>query len=489
MTLKHLHKFYILTFAFFILSNTVANCQLSGLEASIDKLVFNKSFKQANISFSVYDVASNKEIAEHRSDKVLSPASSLKLFTTLSAIHYLGAEYRYRTVLGYTGKILEDGTLEGDLIVRGSGDPTLGSDRMEDAIDFKDLIEYLVLVVQINGITCINGDVIIDESIFDSYPVAPSWQWNDLGNYYASGAWGVNINENQYFVYFKKRNAIGTRPYLHSIAPKVPNLKLSNELLVDSSHTGDQAYIFGGPYNYDKRIVGTIPQGESTFSIKGSIPDPPVFLAYHLKNQLAKKNIQSNETQKILRPKKLRFTSLDTIVSPPLSEIVRKANLESNNLYTEAMLKTIGLVERGQGSGQNGLVSVKQLMRKCGAKTEGLHFHDGSGLSARNLISSKALAGFLSGITKYIPMEEVINYLPKGGHTGTVRGMFSGSPARGQVWLKSGSMEGVQSYSGYVKSKSGAWRSFSIIVNGFSDKSSVIRSQLEKLITAIYKEP
>jgi len=460
------------------------------LQNYIDKWTAGKTFKTANISISTIDLSTQKEIAGHRSSKVLTPASSLKLFTTLTALKLLGEDFEYKTIIGYTGSINAQGELEGDLIIKGSGDPTLGSKEFSEILDFEELLDHIYTVVYKSGINCIQGGVIVDESVFDSYPVSPSWQWNDLGNYYASGAWGLNVSENIYTVYFNKRKTIGSRPNIHSTYPRVPELYLSNEIIVDSAHTGDQAYIFGGPYNNNKRIVGTIPQGTGLFSIKGSIPDPPLFFAYHVKEKLQKQNIQVQEIKTIYRAtrKKKRINPIDTIFSPKLAEIISKANKESNNLYTEAILKTIGLKQGGMGSGQMGIRSIKKELRKNGVSTKSLHFHDGSGLSARNLVSSYALAKFLAGISRSIPIDELKQYLPKGGYSGTVRGLFKNSKAKGNVWLKSGSMEAIISYTGFVKNASGNWVSFSVIVNGYSQKSSTIRSKIEQLIIAIYQK-
>lgn len=486
MKQKYLNTLVTLILPLFIIAQASNDIDNGDLQSTIDKVLEHKIFNHANASIAVVNLNTNAEIAGHRSQKVLSPASSLKLFSTLSGIHYLGQDYRFKTVIGYKGKLQNDGNLYGDIIIKGGGDPTLGSELVKGSMSFVQVLKHIVQVISDAGISCINGNIIVDESVFDSYPVAPSWQWNDLGNYYASGAWGLNVHENQYFVHFKNLTTLGQRPKIHSVEPKVPQLKLSNELVIDSSHTGDQAYIFGGPYNYDKRIVGTLPQRDNGFRIKGSIPDPPMFFANHLKKVLDKASIQSEGIKTLFRPTKQKYNPLDTILSPPLTSIVRMANLKSNNLYTEAIVKMIGLEKRGQGSGQNGMASVKQLLRKCKVSTEGLHFHDGSGLSSRNLISAEAFAQFLSGITKYIPIDELITYLPKGGYTGTVRGMFGGSKARGHVWLKSGSMEGVLSYTGLVHAKNDQWYSFSIIVNGFTAPSTQVRASLEKIITAIY---
>ena len=464
---------------------TLLNAQ-SVLQTKINKAANSKTFAPCNLSFSVYDLATQKEVAEHRSDKVVVPASSLKLFTTFGGLHYLGEDFRFKTIVAYNGIINDEGTLDGDIYIIGGGDPTLGSDRINSNMDFNEVLTDIANTILEKGIKCINGKIIVDESIYDSYPIAPSWQWNDLGNYYASGAWGLNVNENEYAVYFSNRKQIGALSKIKGIEPKVPGLNLSNEVLIDSVGSGDNAYIFGGPYNFDKRIVGTIPAGQGLFKIKGSIPDPPLFFGQHLQKKLKKINIQSKDIETIFRPRKLKYKTLDTLFSPTLTDIVRRANLESNNLYTESILKMIGLKKRGQGSGQNGIAAVKKLIRKYKLKTNDLQFHDGSGLSARNLISSKSLAGFLAGISKDIDIDQLKKRLPRGGIEGTVKGLLKGSPAKGKVWVKSGSMSAVQSYTGYVETKSGKTLSFCLIVNGFSDKGRDVRSKLDQIIRDIY---
>ncbi len=478
----------ILSSLLIVLFPTILTTQSNAtLQAKIEKLSAHRIFESSNLSISVFDIATNTEVAGFRPAKVLAPASSQKLLTTFSCLKYLGQDFRFQTSFGYKGTIMADGTLDGDVIIKGGGDPTLGSDKVEGSMDFDDLLDHLSAKILEAGISCIQGNIIVDESIFDSYPVSPSWQWNDLGNYYASGAWGLNVNENQYYVYFKNRIHIGHRPKLSSIYPYVPDLQLSNELQIDSAGTGDQAYIFGGPYNYNKRIVGTIPQGDGSFSIRGSLPDPPEFFAYHLKQKLSKCNIQAGDIKTVYRPSRLKYVPIDTVYSPELSTIIKTANTESNNLYTEAMLKMLGYVKRGQGSGQNGIASIYKLLRSYGIKTKPLHLHDGSGLSVRNQLSSRTLAKFLSSITKDLDIQSLIRMMPKAGYSGTVRGMLSGSPAKGKVWLKSGSMQAIQSYTGYVKTKDGNWCSFSIMINGYAEEYGTIRRKLEQMITAIYE--
>ncbi len=464
-----------------------AQSSYEDLQVKIERHLASDLFRASNITLSIVDIESQELLASHRPHKVLTPASSLKLLTTMTGLHTLGSSYRFETKIYYKGKIQADGTLKGDIIIKGGGDPTLGSTKFDEVLGLKPLVTAIITSIQKAGITCIDGKVIADESIFDSYPIAPTWQWNDLGNYYATGAWGINVTENQYAIHFDKRDKIGTRPRIHSTYPNIPKLNLSNEITVDSAHTGDQAYIFGGPYNYYKRIVGTIPQGSTLFTIKGSIPDPPMFLAYRVSQELTDKKIKNQGYETSFESVKVSETNhLLTLQSPTLSKIVRRANFESNNLYTEAILKMIGLKKRGMGSGQNGINIVRKELKKASARESDQIIMDGSGLSARNKVSSYALAKFLSALTNKLEIEKIIKYLPRGGYSGTVKSMFSGSKAKGNVWLKSGSMESVQSYTGVVRAKSGKWISFCIIVNGYSAKGKVIRSKLDKLIRDIY---
>jgi len=473
----------------FLFSAQCSFCQNARIQDFMDGFVKREIFRHATISASVLEVNGEKEILDYQKDKVLVPASSLKLFTTFSALHYLGEDYTYKTHLDYSGQILEDGTLEGDIYIIGSGDPTLGSSKFSGHLNFPDLISDITNKIKSAGITCVSKNIVADESIFNSYPISPSWQWNDLGNYYAGGSWGVNINDNQYFVFFGQQAAEGMIPKLKRYGPKIPNLILQNEVETGKAGSGDQAYIFGGPYDYTKRIVGTIPPGTKEFVIKGSIPDPPLFLAYHIQLALKKKKVKVDEYKTIfewtgIKPKMNRIGSYE---SPKLKTIVRRANQESNNLYCEALLKTIGLKKSGRGSGTDGIKAVEDYMKSLSVDISGIRLEDGSGLSTRNAISSHMMSDFLKGIANSLTLEKATSFLPKAGIEGTVKSLLRNSPAKGRVWAKSGSMEGVMSYSGYIKTRSGKWVSYCIVVNGFDQKLTMIRIELQDFLEAVYE--
>jgi len=275
---------------------------------------------------------------------------------------------------------------------------------------------------------------------------------------------------------------------LHSYDPYIPRLILQNEVSIDSSNSLDNAYVFGGPYNFNKRIVGTVPYGQGTFRIKGSIPDPPTFFAYHVYDQLRKYQISSRGYKATLKPKKAKIKSLKSYFSPNLAKIAKITNYHSVNVYAEALMKTIGSEKKNQGSGSAGIYVTQKNMREKGLKLTPLHMEDGSGLSARNVISSKFMCQFLDKMYDEIDTDLLLNTIPNPGKISTVQGITTYSSARSNIWVKSGSMERIQSFSGYIKSKSGKWLSFSIMANGLHVKNRKVRPIMGQLMRKIYEK-
>ena len=475
--------FLLIGLSFIGLSSSAQN----DLNQKIVKLAESKPLKYANVSIAAFDITSKTQILDYRSEKSLTPASSIKLIPSLIALELFGHDYQYETKLKYDGQIEKDGTLLGNIYIEGSGDPTLGYKRFDSTKPLNELLNYMSDAISATGITCIDGHVIADESAFDSYPVCPSWQWNDLGNYYAGGAWGLNINENQYFLYFDGRSKVGLRPIIRYHDPFIKGLEFSNEVFVDGSSTGDNAYIFGGPYDYKKRVSGSIPQGNGLFRIKGSIPDPPLFIAQNLAKNLEEKNIASYEAKTQFRPnyrKKFR-KDIITITSPPLGDIIKETIFHSLNLHAEAMFKSICYSKYTTASGSRSLPIIKKRMKRAGIDIKGMHLEDGSGLSARNQISSKVLANFIMYHANLHGPEKLTEYIPKAGSQGTVSSFWQTKDV--SAWLKSGSMNRIQSYTGLIQNKQGKWISFSFIANGFDGKNSTVTPIVRKIIHEIYQ--
>jgi len=469
----------------------------TGYQKAVNEFVKAHSFKHAGISVSLIDVKTGKLLASADPYRSLTPASSLKVITTSSALAILGKDYRFKTELQFDGEINEAGVLNGDIYIKGYGDPTLGSDHFGDPPDLDELMDIFVKEIKKLGVKKVNGRIIGDASVFDTSVNGRSWLWEDLGNYYASGAWGLNIRENRFHLDFLQTSKMGGQPQIKEVDPYIPNLMLINEVKSAEANSGDNAYIFGAPYGYTRFIRGTIPVGKGRFTIKGSIPDPPFFAAYYLSRQLEEQGISVDQPASSLfelertekrkdSPKRHVFY---THFSPMLKEIVEEANMKSVNLYCEAMLKAIGWEKNQEGSTVSGLEVIRQYWSAKGFKTTGFFMEDGSGLSMRNAISSYQMAQILQLLAgDAASFDHFFTSLPEAGKSGTLKYMFRGSSAVGKLRAKSGGMERVRSYTGYISNaKSDRLLAFSMIVNNFEGESSEVRNKMQQLMIAFCK--
>lgn len=443
-------------------------------------------FKNASVGISVHDVASGKLIGGYNSEKSLIPASTMKVLTSFSLFDAVGPQFKYVTKLGLSGNIDSSGTMEGNIFIIGSGDPSLGSGRFEGYPNLLGLLDTIKQKIVNKGIKFIDGKIIVDASIFKSYPIGTTWQYDDLGSYYGAGTWGLNINENEYTLLFDTKRQLGSQTSILSTDPYIPNLKFINEVTVDSANTGDNSYIYGGPNEFTKRVVGTLGYNENPVKTRGSIPNPPQYFSfgvsdYLLKNDISNKGFLVNEL-----PLPANLIIFDSIVSPPLQIIIKETNNQSINQYCDAYLQQLGIINNGIGSNEGGINYIKENLTKMGINTEGLNQEDGSGLSSRNLITTAQLSEFISKLTNKYSVETVKGLLPQAGVEGTVKSLFRSSPLSQKIWMKSGSLSGVMAYAGIIQAKSGKWVSFSLIINHYFESSRNVRKQVEVLLTGIY---
>lgn len=460
------------------------------LQDKIATVLEDDFYSSSLIGISVREVSNGAILANISKDKRLVPASTLKLITTLTALQLLGEDYVYRTAITHDGYIDEYGILKGNLYIEGSGDPSFGSDRIPGVPDLKAQLSIIMNDIKKYGIQCIEGDIISDESVYNSFPVAPTWQWNDLGNYYAAGAWGLNVNENLYNVYFNSNKPIGSASNIAYYEPRIPNLKLENEVTIDSANTGDNVYIFGGPYHYGKRAIGTVPQGKTLFKVKGSIPDPPLFFAYTLLDFLEKNEMGGLNYKTQYRPSSTKASrkKIKEYTSPPLKTLVRYANDYSINIYCESFLKTLGYEKEKMGSGANGIHVVEQYLKANHIDYSNCIMADGSGLSNRNLVTPDVMTSFLSHIGRISDFKSLSDVIPPSGVRGTVKSLFDGTAIHGRMLAKTGSMDRILTYAGYCQTASGKFVAFSVFLN-HSDytKPRDNKMKLSKILESIYK--
>ena len=275
----------------------------------------------------------------------------------------------------------------------------------------------------------------------------------------------------------------------------MPGLVFHNEVRSAGRRSGDNAYIFGAPYSYIRYVRGTIPIGNSLFTIKGAIPDPPFFAAYHLTQKLEdsgvecmKKAITYLQLEQANKTSNLERASIHEHFSPPLKEIVVRTNQKSINLYCESMLRSIGVKKMKKGSTSAGIRAVKAHWEDRGLSFDGCDLKDGSGLSPRNLVTAKFMAQFMRKVARDPNIYSSFKAsLPLAGRSGILRNKFKKTIAEKKIWAKSGTLGNVRTYVGYFKNQKGVEYSFCILVNNYEGSGGAIRRKMEQMMLEFCK--
>ena len=447
----------------------------------------------ASFSLVVKDVQEGRTVYSYDTDRLQSPASVLKTVATATALEILGEDYRYPTTLEYDG-ILENGTLEGNLYIKGSGDPSLGSSHF--APGQNKFLSTWIAALQKAGIKHITGSVISDESIFDTEGVSIKWLREDMGNYYAPGSYGISIFDNMYKLSLQT-GAAGTRPVLKGTEPDIPFIRFKNYLKA-APVSSDSAYIIGAPLDDVRYLYGVLPANREAHVLKGDIPDPALYLARYLTDQLQQKGIRVDGSPSCYRIeveenrwKKGERKEIVTTYSPTLREIASICNHVSHNLYADALVKTVGLQYKPRrnemiSSFGRGVQVVKEYWEKKGLDVFPLRMNDGSGLAPADKVS----AGFMGELLVYMATESAVSdafiaSLPQAGIEGSVRNFLKGSKLQGKAHLKSGGITGVRSYAGYI-TKDGKTYAVAVFSNNYSCPMSRMTRALEKLLLQLF---
>jgi serine-type D-Ala-D-Ala carboxypeptidase/endopeptidase (penicillin-binding protein 4) len=457
-----------------------------GQKGQIEKFLSDTSMIHSSVSLYIIDVATGSPISEYNSEKSFTQASILKLITTSAALEMLGENYRFKTSLGYSGIIRKGSkTLDGNIVIKGGGDPTLGSENFPEF--YNGFIDKWIKDLKALGIKKITGRVIVDDSYYDYQPVPKGWSWEDIGNYYGSGAYGLSIFDNTLQIHFKTSGK-GSLPVLTNIIPEESGIEFTN--LLTASDTEVNGYIFSAPYGNKGWIAGTIPENKADFILKGSIPDPPLFLAkiFNRKMKDAGIKVSNSPVTARLMPEVItdNFTLVSEISSPPLSAIIKVLNQNSVNLYAEHLIKELGKVYRDSGTTYAGTEVIMKFLNNSGVKTDGIFIVDGSGLSSRDAVNSASIVELLLFMKKNGRFfDEYKQSLPDAGKEGTLKNYFKDQVFESRLKVKSGSMTRVRSFAGYFTTLSGKDMIFCIIVNNYNGPSLKIVSGIEEIIKDI----
>ncbi len=455
---------------FFWIGNTSAQTLNQKLQTAFAHLEQDTQCKYASVSLTVLDAKTGEKVFSAHPNMGLATASTLKTITSITAYNLLGKDFQYQTTLGYNGSISADGTLKGDLIIKGGGDPTLGSWRY-DSTKENTVLKTWVEAIRKAGIKKIEGRIVGDNTVFGTQKIPDGWIWQDVGNYYGAGTSGLCWRENQFDLKLQQGKA-GSEVKVLKAVPAMPYLQFSSELLTGNPGSGDRSFGYLPAKNSIMYLRGTYAQDLTKRSISLALPDPAYDAAFRLADTLRRAGIgvegtaESTETIAAMqKPLSASTQILASIASPKLSEIIFWMDKKSINLYAEQLLKTLAWKAGKPVTTSNGVQVLQDFWKAKGIDPNALNIFDGSGLSPGGRVTTFALAQILSSAKKE-------NWFPD---------FLKSLPIINDLTMKSGSINNVQAYAGY-QTKNGRELCFSIIINNYSGSSTGIKTKMFRVL-------
>ena len=421
------------------------------------------------------DVSSGSVLAAYHADEQLIPASTLKLVSTTAAWQLLGSDFRYKTKIMYSGKIGTNGLLDGDIFIIGSGDPTLQSEKFDNS----SVTEIWSRKIKEKGIKEISGHIIGYAAAFDRV-VPDDWIWADIGNYYGAIPCGLNYKDNKFKLYYRT-GAPGSKAELIKTEPQYASQKYNIQSNIVVGGNEDDAYVYGDPFGFQKKVKGQLPPNKNNYEVEAALPDPALLCAEDLYAELTKLGIRCRKEMVQSCYEKndsLHLNEIYTHYSPSLDKIIQITNLSSNNLFCENLVKTIG-----DGNTGRGLSSIKKHLSKKGLDTDQLFMSDASGLSRANTITAAFQTQLLHMIWKDTATYNTINNsLPLSGKNGSMANMGKGTAIENNLRAKTGYINRVRAYCGYLTGQSGKKLAFSVMFNNYNGSAKDAKLRIEKLM-------
>lgn len=462
-------------------------------QMTIEKIIAGKTLSQASVSICAMTGDGHK-IVDINSANMLVPASNMKLISTGTAIHKFGPDYMYETSLGYDGEVI-DGTLRGNVYIIGGADPTLGSiDSIANPIE--SVFAKWTQMLKEAGISHIEGRIIGDGRYFDPMIEEPSWLIEDAGTYYGAGATGLMFYENMQSFRVSAGAAVGDSVNISISYPEVPWMTFRYNCSTGLEGTGDKLFMFASDLAPIAEIRGTFGVDRKAKRLDCSNKFPEYTCAHYFKEHLENCGIICDGGVGDFRLDASWKAAGDVVQlgktsSPHLSRIVFETNHISNNLYAETLLRTLGREMTGSACYDSSYVAIGKVLTDLGVDTSrGYRLKDGSGLSRQNYISSDFLCRFLLKMMDSPHFEAFVESLPSPGSNGTLLYNMKKQPAelRDRIKVKSGSMNGVRCYSGYIIPTDGSKDDviiFSLMVNNCTSPTWEVRNILDNVMAAL----
>jgi D-alanyl-D-alanine carboxypeptidase/D-alanyl-D-alanine-endopeptidase (penicillin-binding protein 4) len=422
-------------------------------------------------------------IYEKNGGKLVVPASNMKLLTLAVAAKRLGWDHRFETTLEAAGPI-DAGSLNGDLIVTGSGDPSIMASLPGPAALFDEWAEVLAKA----GIRRVTGRLIGDDNAFDDDGLGAGWSWDYLAAAYAAPAGALNYNENIVAVRVTAGPVEGGAAQIE-ITPPGHRLEVVNEVRTGapaSATSLDLRRLAGSP---TLNIRGSVPLGGKPAIRSTAVDNPTGYFVEALRLALASRGIAVHggawDIDEV-PDAPARRRPLAARQSPPLSSLGGYFMKESQNFYGETFLKAVGRVAGRDGSSESGRRVVRETLAEMGISADSFVMYDGSGLSRYDYVTADAIVMLLKHVWHDETMRgPFLAALPVGGHDGTLDTRMKGTPLAGRVQAKTGTIANMRALSGFLTTESGEKIAFSIIANHFTAPNNEIDAIAERALSRL----
>jgi len=457
------------------------------LAAALDSIFGDTLFARATWGVMFRSLETGETVYRRNAEKLFVPASNQKVVTAAFALETLGPGYRYRTAVEAEGPV-RDGVLTGNLVVRGSGDPTISA-RFGGV---RPLFRAWADSLRARGITRIAGAIVGNDDVFDDVPLGRGWAWDDLDASYSAEVSGLQLNEG----YVTVRVGPGARPgdpAVVTLDPTTSYTPVINQATTGAPGTARAAEATRAPLGPGIVVTGTAPPDSTPQEIEVAVRDNTLFFAHVLREALMEAGIRVDgpALDDDARPEPTRVvgTPLFAHTSPPMPEVLAAFMKPSQNQFGEILLKTMGRVARNAGTAQAGLAVEDSLARAWQLPRGGFRPADGSGLSRYNLIAPEHLVAILERMTRSPNYAVFYAAMPVARVDGTLRNRMKGTPLAGNVRAKTGTLSGVRSLSGYLTTAAGERMVFSILVNNHTLSAAAADRLSEAALLRVYNHP
>jgi D-alanyl-D-alanine carboxypeptidase/D-alanyl-D-alanine-endopeptidase (penicillin-binding protein 4) len=479
---------------------TLAFASGADLKSKIDDLVATwPALANAYVGMQIVSLTDGHIVYERNQDRLLAPASNMKLFTSALALARLGPQYRLTTQICSARPIDANGTLDADVVLVGGGDPSMSGrtypyqNHSTSSGDFSfRAVDEMVSQLVAKGLKRVRGDIVGDDRRYPWAPYADGWTFGDSMWEYGAPVSALILDDNSFAVTMRPGAHAGDLAHL-SLVPPFEYFSIDNR--VRTQESGERRIEFDRKSSSRQvHIWGSIPIGDTGLTQLLAVDDPALYAAEVLRDALTRRGIsvhgkavaRHRMSDDAFNPDQARpRVVLAQRSSPPLAELLQVIDKVSQNLHAEVMLREVGAVVRHFGSRDAGLAELRDFLTEIGVSKDDYRLTDGSGLSRSTLVTPAAITKLLIYMYKSSNRDTFVDLLPIAGVDGTLRTRFADHPEARAIRAKTGTLGHVRANSGYIDSPEYGPLAFSFLVNNYGSPTSDISKFLDAVELAL----